>query len=425
MPCHKGVNGGLVSLLMHFALAAAPCLLFLLAARGAQTAGPDTLSAIATDLEANRYRDALTKARRRVRENSGDALAWTYVGMASVRLGEREAALEAFERAIALSPRDPRPFFDAALLYASRNNLDQAVDRYQRGLAIDTSNETAQFNYGRLLLLKGRAEEAERAFLRTLEINPRDAGARVELSRLALARNDFNRAIDFARQAADLSPESLEANLALAEAYISSHHDVQAVGHLEKLMPRFNQSAALHYTLGIAQYRSKQFHSAVASFRKAVELDPRLDLAQFLLASALLGTGDLDGAESGFKAAIAIRPDQPLYRNYLARVYDQRGPDYRAAARAATKEVLRLNPADVEGRRRMAQWAKDDGDLPRARQLLEEVVRDEPSYSPARVQLAVVYHRLRLREKAEEQEQAVRRLEAEGQSGRRAPYTLE
>ncbi|PYT19862.1 MAG: hypothetical protein DMG57_44025 [Acidobacteria bacterium] len=73
----------------------------------------------------------------------------------------------------------------------------------------------------------------------------------------------------------------------------------------------------------------------------------------------------------------------------------------------------------------MAQWAKDDGDMPRARQLLEEVVRDDPSYSPARVLLAVVYHRLRLREKAEEQERAVRRLEAEAQNGRPAPYTLE
>jgi tetratricopeptide (TPR) repeat protein len=410
---------------MRFARAAVPCFLFLLAARGAQTAGPDTLSAIASDLEANRYRDALRKARHRVQENAGDALAWTYVGMASVRLGEQDAALEAFERAIALNPRDPRPFFDAALLYASRNNLDQAVDRYQRGLAIDGSDPTAQFNYGRLLLLKGRQQEAEKAFRRTLQINPRDSGARVELSRLALARNDFSGAIGSARQAAEISPESFEANLALAEAYISARQDAEAMAHLEKLRPRFNQSAAFHYTLGIAQYRSKQFHPAVASFRKAVELDPHLDLAQFLLASALFGTGDLDGAESGFKAAIAIRPDQPLYRNYLARVYDERGPAFRDAALAATREVLRLNPADLEGRRRMAKWAKDDGDLPRARQLLEEVVRDDPSYSSARVLLAVIYHRLRLREKAEEQEQAVRRLEAEAQNGRRAPYTLE
>jgi tetratricopeptide (TPR) repeat protein len=419
----NGVHGRPAPLIL--ALTAATGLLFPLGAQGAQTAEADTLSAIGSDLEANRYREALASARHRVRENPDDALAWTYLGMASVRLGEMNSALEAFERAIVLDPRDPRPFFDAALLYANRNNLDKALDRYQRGLAIDRRNETAQFNYGRLLLLKGRQEEAEKAFRRTLEINPRDAGARVELSRLALARHDFASAVDSARQAAEFSPGSLEANLALAEAYISANQDVQAMEHLENLLPRFNKSAAFHYTLGIAQYRSKKFHPAVASFRQAVELDPRLDLAQFLLASALLGTGDLDGAETGFKAAIAIRPDQPLYRNYLARVYEHRGPEYRVAALAATREVLRLNPTDVEGRRRMAQWAKEDGDLPRAQQLLEEVVRDDPSYSPARVLLAVVYHRLRLREKAEEQERVVRRLEADGQNRPHAPYILE
>ena len=48
----------------------------------------------------------------------------------------------------------------------------------------------------------------------------------------------------------------------------------------------------------------------------------------------------------------------------------------------------------------MAKSAKDDGACPRARQLLEEVVRDDPSYSSARVLLAVVYHRLRLRRKS-------------------------
>jgi len=81
-------------------------------------------------------------------------------------------------------------------------------------------------------LLKGRREDAEKAFRRTLEINPRDAGARVELSRLALARNDFAGAVDSARQAAELSPGSLEANLALAEAYISAGENVQAMEHL-------------------------------------------------------------------------------------------------------------------------------------------------------------------------------------------------
>jgi len=71
---YNEVHGSLVPLMLG-AFAAGTCLLFLLRAQGAQSAGADTLGAIARDLEANRYREALAKAGRRVRESPDDALA--------------------------------------------------------------------------------------------------------------------------------------------------------------------------------------------------------------------------------------------------------------------------------------------------------------------------------------------------------------
>ena len=60
----------------------------------------------------------------------------------------------------------------------------------------------------------------------------------------------------------------------------------------------------------------------------------------------------------------------------------------------------------------MAKWAKEAGDLARARALLEEVVADAPTEISARVLLASVYYRLNLRQKGDEQTGMVRRLEA-------------
>jgi hypothetical protein len=57
--------------------------------------------------------------------------------------------------------------------------------------------------------------------------------------------------------------------------------------------------------------------------------------------------------------------------------------------------------------------------LPRARQILESVVRDDPAYIPARVLLAIIYRRLNLREKAEEQQQTIRSLQQESQNRQR------
>ena len=77
--------------------------------------------------------------------------------------------------------------------------------------------------------------------------------------------------------------------------------------------------------------------------------------------------------------------------------------------------------ADVDARHRLAKWAMEDGDLARARSLLEAVVRDAPSFGPARVLLAKVYYRLNLRQQGREQEQVAKRLEAESQNRQQPP----
>jgi tetratricopeptide (TPR) repeat protein len=442
---------------------------------------------IAGDLEAGRFREAQAKAEDLVAREPRNALGWTYLGMASVRLARWGPAIDAFERAIAINPKDPRSFFDVALAYATRNDLDHAIDRYRAGLAIDPRNGSAQFNYGQLLMRKRRFAEAARAFTRAAQIDPNDHAPRIaavealvaaserqqaqaaaetllaarelsaqelvhlggllvrdrdiplasralnraltlapqsaevhsELSRLALARGDFASAGDEARSALELAPDSLAANLGLAEVEITARREIEAKEFLEMIQPRFERAAAFHYTLGIALYRARRFSQAIASFRKAVELEPGLDLAHFLLGSALLGTGDLVNAEASFKAAIAAQPFQVLYYDYLARVYEENGPEFRREALKVTQQALSIDPTDIDSRRRLGQWAKEDGDLPRARQILESVVRDDPAYVPARVLLAVVYRRLNLRKEAEEQQRTISSLQQESQNRQR------
>ncbi len=104
---------------------------FISSCPGASSAVPAEIREIETDLQAARFREALAKAQEVVKRQPDNALAWTYLGMASVRLNQADQAVHAFERAIAICPVDPRPFFDVALIYASNNELDKAIDRFQ------------------------------------------------------------------------------------------------------------------------------------------------------------------------------------------------------------------------------------------------------------------------------------------------------
>ncbi len=447
------------------------------------------LTDIEKDLGAGRFRQAQAKAQEVLKTQSDNALAWTYLGMASVRLKQPQQAIQAFERSIAIDPRDPRPYMDVALLYASTNDLDKAIDRYQKGLSLDGRYGAAYYNYGRLLITRGRYKEAADALKHAVQINPADTeartglveaflrgqqrqeaadqvrvflessqvplpalvslgallvgggelelakavltralsispnspGAHLELSKFYLALHDGHNAVRAAQRAAELAPASLEANLALAEALISERQDFEALNLLLRKRQQFAKSAAFQYTLGIAQYRTKHFQPAISAFKKAVQIDPTLDLAHFLLGDAFFNAGDLDHAEAGFKAAIAQNPKNVLYYNFLARVYEKKGNQFHEPALEITEKALALDPKDIESRERLAKWARKEGDLPRARALLEQIVTEDPARISARVLLASVYYRLNLRHEGDEQQKMIRSLEAEAQQHQSSP----
>jgi superkiller protein 3 len=375
-----------------------------------------SLQDIEADFRAGNFAAAQAKARALVEfqpENSG---AWIYLGLASARLGQQDAAAQAFQRAIAINPNDARPYLNLALVYAQRNEIDQAIASYQKGLALDDRNGSAFYNYGRLLAASGRLREAVQAFEHAVRLNDADAGPQIELSKLYLSVNDAPAAERAGRRAVELAPENLEGNVALAEVLITGRRHAEAASLLARIERSQANSAAFEYTLGVAEMGVHHYRAAIERFQKAVRLDAKFDLAHFLMGTAHFARSEMDKAETCFRAAISLNAANPLYYSYLVRVYEAKGPPFRQAALESTIKLLALNPGDVEGRLRLAKWAKEDGDLPRARAILEKVVGDDPQSAAAHVMLATVYYRLNLRKQAEEQQIMARSLERESQN---------
>jgi tetratricopeptide (TPR) repeat protein len=368
------------------------------------------------DFRAGRLAAVQARARELVHSQPNNFNAWMYLGLANARLGNQDAAAQAFERAIAINPADARPYLNVALVYAQRNDIDGAIAAYQKGLALDDHNFSAFYNYGRLLLARGRPRDAVVAFERAAKLNDLDAGAQVELSKLYLSLNDSAAAERAGRRAIELAHEDLDGNLALAEVLIASRRHDDAAALLARIERSQANSSAFQYTFGVAQMGLRRYGAAVESFQKAIQLQPKFELAHFLLGTAHYARSEMDAAETCFRTAIWFNAKNPIYYSYLARVYEAKGPTYRQASLETTTKLLALNPGDVEGRLRLAKWAKEEGDLPRARALLEQVVADDPRSAAAHVMLATIYYRLNLRKQAEEQQNIARSLEREAQN---------
>ncbi|MCK2216631.1 tetratricopeptide repeat protein [Actinomadura sp. ATCC 31491] len=93
-----------------------------------------------------------------------------------------------------------------------------------------------------------------------------------------------------------------------------------AAALLERAAEFEPDSRSIREALARAQFNSRQYAEAAASFRQIVEANPAEDYAYFGLGLALWRTGDIEGAQEPLAIAVAMRPDERHYVSALKSV---------------------------------------------------------------------------------------------------------
>jgi Flp pilus assembly protein TadD len=79
------------------------------------------------------------------------------------------------------------------------------------------------------------------------------------------------------------------------------------------------------YKTGIQHFAEARVDEAIATYRKALELDAAFAPAWNGLAMALARGGDLDAAIEAARHYVTLEPDEPLAHTSLSMLYQQKG----------------------------------------------------------------------------------------------------
>jgi tetratricopeptide (TPR) repeat protein len=120
----------------------------------------------------------------RAMETDRIAPALSFLGTAHYRLGERDAAKEAYRAAIELDGSYEEAYFNLGTLEQKEGNDTEAEGLFQRAIQLDPGYLGAHARLGLLLHKRGRHLEAESEFRFCIETDPSDY-----FSRLYLANN--------------------------------------------------------------------------------------------------------------------------------------------------------------------------------------------------------------------------------------------
>lgn len=231
----------------------------------------------------------------------GHGFGWKALGAILRRLGRRDEALAALERAARLAPDDPEPHNILGNSLREAGRLDEAETRYRRAVALKPDFAEAHGALSLTLGQLGRADEAEASRRRALEINPNLAAT--DKARGAVLRDHGRLAESEAayRRALQIDPDDPET----------------------------------HHNLGNTLRDLRRFKEAAACYAQAVRIRPDLAEAHFGLADALWDQDRLGEAEMSYRRALELKPGFPQAHANLANLLRElcRFPEAAAVSR--------------------------------------------------------------------------------------------
>jgi serine/threonine-protein kinase len=247
-------------------------------------------------------------------------------------------------------------------------------------------------------------EQVEANCRRAAELNNQLPAVYVSLARVHNGKGEYNLALQEIQQALKLEPHDPDALLGEASVYAS-------LGRTEEAESTFKKAAALrpqtwggHYELGAFYYRQKRYDDAAAEFRRVIELTPDNAMAHATLGGMMQLLHQNDEAERELKRSLELQPSYAAYTNLGALYYRQRRW---AESAAMTRKALQINSEDYSAWANLGmayEWLNQQKESDEAYRQelvhLEKIAKINADDADVQAQLALLYSRLKQREKA-------------------------
>ena len=303
--------------------------------------------------------NALAEARTALSMDPANAEAYRYLGLALYADGHYDAALHAFDEALAHepegSPANADVYFDMGITHRDQGDPRRAAIAYRHALSLRPDYWEAHSNLGVALHDLGKLEEAIAEYRAAKRLNPDEASVRNNLGNTLCDKEDFDGAIAEFKDLYRQNPDWDGGHNCLARAYMSKRDYPAAIRELHAAIAANPNGAAEHRVLGQALLLSGKDEEAVEVLRQAVALNPESGLGHRYLGTALVNTQHLAEAEKEFREALRLEPSAQNHYSLAACLV---ALDHYEDALAELEIASRMDPSENLYRARMQEVVK-------------------------------------------------------------------
>lgn len=267
-------------------------------------------------------------------------------------------------------------YLKKGLEYLKQSKLNEAVIEFRNAVKADPRSLEARLELGQALLKRGDLRAAHGELVRAVDLKPDSIQARYRLAMFQLGVQDLKSAKEHYEKirAADrdaFETRSLGARIALAEKAPQ-----RAINELKEILKKDPQRSGIYIDIGLIQFAGKDFKSAEANFRKALELDPKAANARVALAQLYLAMGNQKKGEEELVLGTQSDPENEALLHVLGLFYSitRRTQDFEKLY----LDLLQKKPDSLIAKKRLAELYLAKGQVKPAREYAEAILKSQP-----------------------------------------------
>lgn len=331
--------------------------------------------------------------------------------------GEYDRAIQIYKQILRREPNLVDAQANLGVVLVQLGRFDEAVTAYEAALKQDPSNAPLRLNLALAFYKKGDLKNAAAEFERLHNGDPDNERIATLLGDcyLRLGRNSDAEAL--AAPLHQRHPDNADLSYVLGSALIANGKQREGVVLVEGVAKSGNAADA-YLLAGRTRLKLDEYAAAVQDLDAAVSLDPNLPEVFTLRGVAREGAGDTIGAEADLRKALERNPGNFEANAHLGAIlYIKRDLP---AAKTFLDRAFQVDPSSNFVLYELALWKSASGQLKEAVSDLETVVRKDPNWLQAHVQLAALYYRVHRPEDGQREKQIVDHLTAEQQKAESA-----
>ncbi|HEX8772978.1 MAG TPA: tetratricopeptide repeat protein [Pyrinomonadaceae bacterium] len=290
---------------------------------------------------------------------------------------------------------DPVKLFDKGQDAHQKGNLELALEFYEEAIKVRPEFPEAEYQRAVALVALGRLPEAEKSFRRAAELRAEWAQPHAGLGSLLLRLKRLDDAQVSLERALKLDARNSVALLALTEVYLRKKASPaamqQLLGQLQQATAADETTGALWSARGSIEHALGEKKTALASFDRALGLDPSDLAARLERAELRAAAGDFALALEDANAALRAAPKSVNASLTLARIQARSGKKEEAQRTLEALDEASKQLPEVVALRNAILASDADANDPESCAALEKLLENDKSNAALLARLGSCY----------------------------------